>query len=449
MHKFGHVSAACRVPLAGELELLRSIERPTQRLLHRATLVQAVLAISSAGAESGLDAGFLMPAPPPSASEACIVGPFFDLHRRHKSGAQSDGFAYQEKTWADWLQEKGWHLYNPPPSGVGLPALAHFSRVLGGALSLNSHFLLLYELLTGSLDVRPLSTDSAYNWGAMLVWMLPPADGSSEGLFMETLRVLVRSPHLCRRAPRYERERKDEQLSLFQQVRNYLLGGGDAQDSFLGGMRALQLQEHTVDDDAEGDERTKASTLTKGSSSAMAIGQRLLQSRQQKPSRRDLHVKGYEPPALLPVPELRSLWVATGEDFRRETVQLRVLNHLEKALRMPEIELEALTGCLLELTAGRTIAHVTRAERGLSHLPSALPFDVRKHPLSGTRVAQHTLERLAEDVVSARPPSNTEPRHGGAICSYMPNAPYFPRPEFGRPSSRDSRIAARCRVSRG
>ena len=52
----------------------------------------------------------------------------------------------------------------------------------------------------------------------MLVWMLPPADASSEGLFMETLRVLVRSPHLRHRAPRYERERKEEQLTLFQQV---------------------------------------------------------------------------------------------------------------------------------------------------------------------------------------------------------------------------------------
>ena len=162
MHKFCHVSAACRVPLEGELELLRSIERPTQRLLHRATLVQAVLAVSRAGGEGGPSAGFLMPAPPPSASEACVVGAFFDVHRRHKSGAQSDGFAYQEKTWADWLQEKGWHLYNPPAAGVGLTALTHFSRVLGGALSLNSHFLLLYELLTGSLDVRPLSSDSAY-----------------------------------------------------------------------------------------------------------------------------------------------------------------------------------------------------------------------------------------------------------------------------------------------
>ena len=175
------------------------------------------------------------------------------------------------------------------------------------------------------------------------------------------------------------------------------------------------------------------------------MGQRLLQSRQQKPSRRDLHIKGYDPPALLPVPELRSLWVATGEDFRKEVAQLRVLNHLEKALRMPEIELEALTGCLLQGTAGRTIAQVTRAERGLPHLPSALQFDVRKHPLSGTRVAQLTLERLAEDVVSAHRPNFGPLRDGNSRP-----APLTPlRSQFGRPSSRGSRTVGRCRASRG
>ncbi|KAL1504687.1 hypothetical protein AB1Y20_008467 [Prymnesium parvum] len=389
--KFIHVSAACRVPLRGELVLLRTLDHPTQRLVQRATLVQAILAVSSAEDQGSQRAsGYLMPAPPPSSSEACFVGQFFDVHRKPKGASSSDGFSYQEKTWTDWLPEKCLHLYSPPPSGVGLPALEYFNRVLSGSLSLSQHFLLLYELLTGCIDTRPLSTDNTHNWGAMLVWMLSPADAASESLFMETLRLLLRSPHLCRRAPRYEREHVKEQRSIVQQIRTYVLGSGDVKDRFLEAVRALQLHEHTAEDGES------ESAVDDGPQSSSTFRPTIIA--RKRPAMRMELAKGYDAPAFLPVPETRLLTVARGEDFRNDTVQLRVVHHLNQAMKLSEKELQALTGCLLQLTAERAVTHLTRSERGLTPLPSDLPFDMRQHPMFEAQVAQRTFKRLSDDV---------------------------------------------------
>ena len=59
------------------------------------------------------------------------------------------------------------------------------------------------DQLTGALDLRILPTDTPAQWGAMLTWLLPPQDSGSAGLFMQTLRVLVRSPQLRASAPKY------------------------------------------------------------------------------------------------------------------------------------------------------------------------------------------------------------------------------------------------------
>ena len=94
VHKYAHVSSACRLPLRGELELLRSVELPTQRLLYRATLVQAVLAIDKT-AEGDLG-GYLMPAPPMIEPDALVTrGAFFDVYATaDKELKESEKFAY-------------------------------------------------------------------------------------------------------------------------------------------------------------------------------------------------------------------------------------------------------------------------------------------------------------------------------------------------------------------
>ena len=106
-----------------------------------------------------------------------------------------------EHTFSDWLHSTGWALYSPPPPSTGLSALSYFLRLLNGSLSLSSHFLLLYELLSGALDLRVLPSDTSHHWGALLTWMLPPQDTSAAGLFMQTLRVLLRSPQARSRPP--------------------------------------------------------------------------------------------------------------------------------------------------------------------------------------------------------------------------------------------------------
>ena len=135
------VSAACRLPVGGELALLRSLEMLDAPLVARATLLQAALAldspvkprqsryhecdvrISSAGEAAG---AYLMPSPPCSR----VPHPhFFDVHQ-HQADEGGHGAAglVAEHTLIDWLHSTGWVAYSPPPPSVGLTALTHYGR---------------------------------------------------------------------------------------------------------------------------------------------------------------------------------------------------------------------------------------------------------------------------------------------------------------------------------
>ena len=92
--------------------------------------------------------------------------------------------------------------YRRPPELNGLGAVTLINkwmtngiRLKGGSDDLG--FLFYYEMMTGALNFRILSTDSAHNLAALLLRFLPPKDTQNASFLMSVLRVFARNPSIC------------------------------------------------------------------------------------------------------------------------------------------------------------------------------------------------------------------------------------------------------------
>ena len=138
----GAIADCARPPTSQHGDGARRIEAPPQRIVHRATLLQAMLALTTSDA-AGMR--MLLPAP---AVEPPTPPPFFELWAGHASSAAQAGATAvaaaggpsdegataskvpHDKTWSDWLHDKGWGLYMPPTACMGAGGLDVFARLL-------------------------------------------------------------------------------------------------------------------------------------------------------------------------------------------------------------------------------------------------------------------------------------------------------------------------------
>jgi hypothetical protein len=90
-------------------------------------------------------------------------------------------------------------------------------------------FVFLYELMTGTLALRVLNDDSCYNWGCLLLRLLPPKKFQKLQTMTSLLRVLTYNPNLAGVIPKYEDTRKHKISIMFkgQNVIQKLLENGN------------------------------------------------------------------------------------------------------------------------------------------------------------------------------------------------------------------------------
>ena len=122
---------------------------------------------------------------------------------------------------------------------VGAASIAAVGRWLDHGLALTGGkdglgFLFFYELMTGSLSLKILASDSAYVLGGLLLRMLPVKDFKRKDQLMSILRLLAHNPTLAADMPRFQDTRKfklsskvlkssDMLKTLFTNIREYML----------------------------------------------------------------------------------------------------------------------------------------------------------------------------------------------------------------------------------
>ena len=172
------VSASCRLSTEEEMRLLTyCLGDDEQRrelgllepLLREHLLVLTAAIALDARHERGVDdTELVLPARLPSAPRPGLTARWFDVVVR------PDQLAFCSEGDAR-LQEARILKYTPPLSNYGEGALYELLDTLE-SLSLDKHFLLLYELLTGVVKWRIFATDQSEVIAALLLRSLPPAD---------------------------------------------------------------------------------------------------------------------------------------------------------------------------------------------------------------------------------------------------------------------------------
>ena len=231
-------------------------------------------------------------------------------------------------------------------------------RLRGGKDDLG--FLFLYELMTEQVPLRVLSTDSPYNWGALLLRLLPRKDTAHTDALCSMLRILAANRHLAPVVPKFEDVR-----------------------------------------------RFKISTIFRGQN----VLQRLLQefSAYASKHKKKIHFpprKGfrlYEPPMFVQcAPPARLL--GSGPDADRMLVAARIPDYACAERELHAVKLERLAVSMDELEALATCPisfqeeYVTRNQANA--LSTSLPFtvSVEDHPNARSYVAKQMYARLREDV---------------------------------------------------
>ena len=270
-------------------------------------------------------------------------------------------------------------------------------RLRGGKDSLG--FLFLFELMTSRSNLKILPSDDPFNWGALLMRMMPVDDwagksGSSQSgdVLLSVLRCMANNPGLVR---------NNKEFPIFEDKRRFKMS------TMFRGSNHLQ-------------------TLLKSCKEFLGKHQhdihwpqlRACPRQQARGGSRDTF-RHYEPPIMI---RYRSAIEVISQD--RTLVAPRVPDYLCDCRVLRAVEFEGNRISLEEIAAfaGQPLVYLgkdqlsadggstnglddyvirrTRAEDGLDLLPETLPFDVSisEHPSSRTTVARAILSRVEEDV---------------------------------------------------
>ncbi|CAN0477957.1 unnamed protein product, partial [Ectocarpus sp. 8 AP-2014] len=99
--------------------------------------------------------------------------------------------------------------YSPPVDASGAVALLALDQWLEDGLKLEEGkyglgFPFMYLLLTGSMGLKVLPEDNTFNWGAVLLRLLPWEQTQRKDLVMSVLRALAYNPSLAVDAPKWQ-----------------------------------------------------------------------------------------------------------------------------------------------------------------------------------------------------------------------------------------------------
>ena len=222
--KWRFVSTVCRLTIPEEMLLLTMVDTDSEPSLYNRRMFVKSLAVSLDGSPTPPIS--LRYPPTPQLSNFDALGSAIYL-----------GSAKIEDD--HWWNRLSTMSYARPAESTGGAAIGALDKWLDHGLELSGGkdslgFLFLYELLTNSLNVRILPSDSPYILGALLVRTLPPHEHRKRNPMMSILRVLSYNPHLAAAMPTYEDNRRfklkrmlkssDLLKSLFDAVREFLVG---------------------------------------------------------------------------------------------------------------------------------------------------------------------------------------------------------------------------------
>ena len=194
-----YVSTVCRLSIAEELLLLTMVDTDQSPALYNRRMFVRTVSLTSAGS----------PTPPISLRyppQPQLVS--FDAFGEHLY-LGGEKAATEEQWWSRFSTLS----YSRPEESTGAAAVSAINRWLDHGLALTGGkdglgFLFFYELMSGSLSLKILSSDSPYILGALLLRMLPPKDFKRKDQLMSILRLLAHNRNLAADMPRFQDTRK-------------------------------------------------------------------------------------------------------------------------------------------------------------------------------------------------------------------------------------------------
>lgn len=256
--------------------------------------------------------------------------------------------------------------YSRPESMVGAPVLEHLHKwIASGLQASGSGFLVYYEMMTGTLDLKIRPTDSAYTLASLLLHLLPPAEALRQQYQLSVLRVLINNPEQAAQAPKLE-GRSKKTLDMMKNA-NIMKNFAKQVYAFFTANKA--------------------------------------QFRWPQPLPEYACPELLEPPPLAELQKVDRIWtVPRVVDFSCEK---RVLRPVLLDPAVPGLAGLALSAADIRAFASHPLASIglgtfcttqARHERGLPLVQGQIPFVVHHHPAARSHIAQSNLRRIQEDV---------------------------------------------------
>ena len=238
-------------------------------------------------------------------------------------------------------------------------------RLTTGGQSLG--FLFLYELMTCKVQFRLLSADNTYNWGSILLRMLPTKDTvRSKSVFNSILRILAFNGNLCDDAPEYKDTRRFKLATVFrgQNIIQRLIKA--CREYFTKAEKKGELLWPEIHPDY-----VQPTSIVLGTVAELENTDRLLTAPRASNS-------GLSKQYLRPVPPV------TAHGSKVEVTMRDIASF--SSLPLASIGLK------------KFMIARSRQQRGDPLIPPEVPFKVEKHPITGkSSVCRSLLARLVND----------------------------------------------------
>lgn len=228
-----------------------------------------------------------------------------------------------------------------------------------------NNFIVFYEMMTGTLDLKIRPTDNPYVLALLLLHLLPPSETQRQQYQLSVLRVLCNNPEIATLAPKLEGRSK----------------------------KALDVMKNA------GIMKNFAKAVYSYFTSNKAT------FRWPQPLTEYVCPELIEPPTLEDLQKYDRVWtVPRVVDFSCDKRVIRPVN-LEGA--GPELAGLSLTAADIRAFASHPLACIglanfcvtqQRHERGLQPVNSQIPFVINHHPAAKSHIAQSNLHRIQEDV---------------------------------------------------
>jgi len=258
----------------------------------------------------------------------------------------------------------------------GMRALEFVNNALSSGVEISSGaygFPLLYDLLVGTVAFKLHPSDNTHNWGRILVRVLPPSDYKRRSAEMSALRILADNPTVACH-PHIPKFQIDSAMGKFKGM----FQGKDAVSRLLE-----QLHGFLIRDSIKPMVRFPALYNNSAPRSAVVL---------RRPTS----------------PGQQRLWVVPQvTDYSQEKFLLDIQNC--SAVNIPLAQLQAFASKpLAPIKLEKFILLLSRGQRRLPMVSSALPFDISRERACKTHSSEASLQRITTDVRKYAEKENAE-----------------------------------------